>query len=155
MNLDNSTVENTTQTNTEDITIPANGSYFHSYPDKDKSPNSKSIVVRNVSFDSSDMFDNGISYKTADGKELKLFNRGNGKVVYGLHTFYTNQNGKMVAINPNDISYKFKSDEFLRGMMIDLSSPVFERDSDGNEKLDSNGNKIAIPNLFWTKPCTQ
>ena len=143
MNLDNSTVENTTQTNTQDITIPTTGSYFHSYPDKDKSPNSKSIVVRNVSFDSDDMFDNGISYKTADGKELKLFNRGNGKVVYGLHTFYTNQNGKngcyqilMIYLTSSNLN------EFLRGMMIDLSSPVFERDSDGNEKLDKNGNKI-------------
>mgnify|MGYP003626537587 CR=1 FL=1 len=149
MNID-STVENTTITN---ITVPTTGSYFHSYPDKDKSPNSKSIVVRNISFNSDDMFDNGIKYKTSDGKELQLFNRGNGQVVYGLHTFYTSQNGKMVSINPTDIDYKFKSDEFLRGFMIDLDNPVYERDTNNNVKLDSNGNKIPIPNLYWTKPC--
>ena len=67
----NSTVENTTKTNTQDITVPTTGSYFHSYPDN---PKSKSITVRNVSFASDDMFDSGISYKTSDGKELKLFN---------------------------------------------------------------------------------
>ena len=149
--LQNENVETTTQT--QDITVPNNGSYFHSYPDKDKNPNSKSIVVRNVSFASEDMFDKGISYKTTDGKELKLFNRGNGTVVYGLHTFYTSQNGKMVAINPNDIDYKFKSDEFLQGFMIDLNSPVYERDVNNQVKLDKEGNKIAIPNLYWTKPC--
>ena len=147
----NPNVETTTQT--QDITVPTTGSYFHSYPDKDKNPNSKSIVVRNVSFASDDMFDSGISYKTSDGKELKLFNRGNGTVVYGLHTFYTSQNGKMVAINPNDIDYKFKSDEFLQGFMIDLNSPVYERDVNNQVKLDKEGNKIAIPNLYWTKPC--
>jgi len=146
----NSTVETTTKTNTQDITVPNDGSFFHSYPDN---PKSKSITVRNVSFGSDDMFDNGISYKTADGKELKLFNRGNGTVVYGLHTFYTSQNGKMVAINPNDIDFKFQSDQFLKGFMIDLNSPVYERDTNGNEKLDDNGNKIPVPNLYWTKPC--
>ena len=146
----NSTVENTTKTNTQDITVPTTGSYFHSYPDN---PKSKSITVRNVSFASDDMFDGGITYKTADGKELKLFNRGNGKVVYGLHTFYTSQNGKMVAINPSDISYKFQSDEFLKGFMIDLDNPVTERNDDGTDKLDKHGNKIPVPNLYWTKPC--
>ena len=150
---ENENVETTTQT--QDIKVPNNGSYFHSYPDVQRNPKSKSIVVRNISFASDDMFDSGISYKTKDGKELKLFNRGNGQVVYGLHTFYTNQNGKMVAINPNDIEYKFQSDEFLHGFMIDLNSPVYERTSDGKDKLDKNGNKIPIPNLYWTKPCTQ
>ena len=140
-------------TQKQDITIPTTGSYFHSYPDKDKNPNSKSIVVRNISFDSDNMFDKGISYKTKDGKELQLFNRGNGTVVYGLHTFYTNQNGKMVSLNPSDIDYKFQSDEFLKGFMIDLDNPVYERDTNNNVKLDSNGNKIPIPNLYWTKPC--
>ena len=146
----NSTVENTTTTNTQDISVPNDGSFFHQYPEN---PKSKSITVRNVSFGSDDMFDNGINYKTLDGKELKLFNRGNGKVVYGLHTFYTSQNGKMVAINPSDISYKFKSDEFLKGFMIDLDNPVTERNLDGSDKLDDNGNKIPVPNLYWTKPC--
>ena len=140
-------------TQKQDITIPTTGSYFHSYPDKDKNPNSKSIVVRNISFDSDNMFDKGVSYKTKDGKELQLFNRGNGTVVYGLHTFYTNQNGKMVSLNPSDIDYKFQSDEFLKGFMIDLDNPVYERDTNNNVKLDSNGNKIALPNLYWTKPC--
>tara|TARA_R110002051_G_scaffold101848_1_gene172972 strand:- start:155 stop:598 length:444 start_codon:yes stop_codon:yes gene_type:complete len=140
-------------TQKQEITIPTTGSYFHSYPDKDKNPNSKSIVVRNISFDSDNMFDKGISYKTKDGKELQLFNRGNGTVVYGLHTFYTNQNGKMVSLNPSDIDYKFQSDEFLKGFMIDLDNPVYERDTNNNVKLDSNGNKIALPNLYWTKPC--
>ena len=59
----------------------------------------------------------------------------------------------MVAINPNDIDYKFKSDEFLRGFMIDLDNPVYERDSNNQVKLDEDGNKIPIPNLYWTKPC--
>ena len=153
MNSNENIVENTTQTNTQDITIPTTGSYFHSYPDTQRNPKSKSIVVRNVSFGSDDMFDNGITYKTKDGKELKLFNRGNGQVVYGLHTFYTSQNGKMIAINPTDIEYKFQSDEFLKGFTIDLNSPVYERTSDGKDKLDDNGNKIPIPNLYWTKPC--
>lgn len=147
----NSTVENTTKTNTQDITVPTTGSYFHSYPDN---PKSKSITVRNVSFASDDMFDGGITYKTADGKELKLFNRGNGKVVYGLHTFYTeDSSGKKIAINPSDIDYKFQSDQFLKGFMIDLDNPVVERDEKGNNKLDDNGNEIPVPNLFWTKPC--
>ena len=147
----NSTVENTTKTNTQDITVPTTGSYFHSYPDN---PKSKSITVRNVSFASDDMFDGGITYKTADGKELKLFNRGNGKVVYGLHTFYTEDaSGKKVAINPSDIDYKFQSDQFLKGFMIDLGNPVVERDENGNNKLDENGNEIPVPNLYWTKPC--
>tara|TARA_R100001082_G_C4356840_1_gene157288 strand:- start:884 stop:1336 length:453 start_codon:yes stop_codon:yes gene_type:complete len=147
----NPNVETTTQT--QDIKVPNNGSYFHSYPDVDKNPNSKSIVVRNISFKSDDMFDGGITYKTKSGKELTLFNRGNGKVVYGLHTFYTSENGKMVPINPSDIEYRFQSDEFLKGFMIDLDNPVTERNPDGTDKLDEYGNKIPVPNLYWTKPC--
>ena len=37
--------------------------------------------------------------------------------------------------------------------MIDLNSPVYERDVNNQVKLDKDGNKIAIPNLYWTKPC--